>query len=90
MVKGVTDKTKELVRLQNKYTAEGDILSAIAISNEIRSLHAPLTSYQKNSVDRFSRESYRTLAETVILQESKTATEGLARQLQKLISKEEE
>jgi hypothetical protein len=90
MVKGVTDRTKELVRLQNKYTAEGDIISAVAISNEIRSLHAPLTSYQKSSVDRFSRESYRTLAETVILQESKTATEGLARQLQKLISKEEE
>ena len=88
MVKGVTDRTRELVRLQNDYVAQDDMASATGIRDEINSLLAPLTPDQRRSVINLSRESFRTLANTSIMQDAKTANQGLSIQLQKLISKE--
>jgi len=88
MVKGVTDRTRELVRLQNDYIMQDDMASAIGIRDEILSLLAPLAPDQRRSVINLSRESFRTLAKTSIMQDAKTANQGLSIQLQKLISKE--
>jgi hypothetical protein len=88
MVKGVTDRTRELVRLQNDYIAEGDMASATGIRDEILSLLSPLSPDQRRNVINLSRESFRTLANTSIMQDAKTANQGLSIQLQKLISKE--
>ena len=88
MVKGVTDRTRELIRLQTDYIKQDDMASAAGIRNEILSLLAPLSFDQKQSVINLSREDYKTLAKTSILQDAKTANQGLSIQLQKLISKE--
>jgi hypothetical protein len=88
MVKGVTDRTRELIRLQNDYIAENDMASAAGIRDEILSLLSPLTFDQRKSVINLSRESFRTLATTSIMQDAKTVNQGLSIQLQKLISKE--
>jgi len=88
MVKGVTDRTRELIRLQNDYIAENDMASAAGIRDEILSLLSPLTFDQRKSVINLSREDYRTLATTSIMQDAKTVNQGLSIQLQKLISKE--
>jgi nitrous oxide reductase accessory protein NosL len=88
MVKGVTDRTRELVRLQNDYIMQDDMASATGIRDEILSLLAPLSPDQRRSVINLSRESFRTLAKTSIMQDAKTANQGLSIQLQKLISKE--
>ena len=88
MVKGVTDRTRELVRLQNDYVMQDDMASATAIRDEINSLLAPLTPDQRKNVINLSRESFRSLATTSIMQDAKTANQGLSIQLQKLISKE--
>jgi hypothetical protein len=88
MVKGATDRTRELIRLQNDYIMQNDMASAAGIRNEILSLLAPLSFDQKQSVINLSREDYKTLAKTSIMQDAKTANQGLSIQLQKLISKE--
>jgi hypothetical protein len=90
MVKGVTDRTRELVRLQNDYVFSGDLKSAEGIRNEILSLLAPLSPSQVKQVINLSREGFRTLGETSIMQDAKTANKGMSIQLQKLISKEEQ
>jgi len=62
--------------------------SAAGIRNEILSLLAPLSFDQKKNVINLSREDYRTLATTSIMQDAKTVNQGLSIQLQKLISNE--
>jgi hypothetical protein len=84
MVKSVTDRTRELIRLQNDYIKEGDLRSAEGIRDEILSLIEPLTFDQRSKVLSQSREQIRTLSESAIIQDSKTASQGLSIQMQKL------
>jgi hypothetical protein len=88
MVKGVTDRTRELIRLQNDYVIQGDLVSAGGIRDEILSLLNPLSPDQRRSVINMSRENFRSLGESSILQDAKTANQGLSIQYQKIISKE--
>ena len=90
MIKGVTDRTRELVRIKNDYIVSGDMKSAEGIRDEILSLMAPLSFDQRNKVITMSREDFRSLSQTAIQQDAKTATKGMSIQLQKLISKEEQ
>ena len=84
MVKSVTDRTRELIRLQNDYIKEGDLRSAEGIRDEILSLIEPLTFDQRSKVLSQSREQLNTLSESAILQDAKTASQGLSIQMQKL------
>lgn len=84
MVKSVTDRTRELIRLQNDYIIKGDLRSAEGIRDEILSLIEPLTFDQRSKVLSQSREQIRTLSESAIIQDSKTASQGLSIQMQKL------
>jgi hypothetical protein len=52
------------------------------------SLVAPLSVYQRQDVFKRSRENWKSLGETAVAQDRKTAKEGFSRQYQKLISKE--
>lgn len=88
MVKSVTDRTRELVRLMNDYIIEGDLRSAENIRDEINALTAPLSMDQRSKVIKMSREGVRSLYESSILQDAKTVNQGLSIQLQKLISRE--
>jgi hypothetical protein len=88
MVQGVTDRVKELNRVQTKYIQEGDLASAEGIRDEVMSLLAPLSWEQKTQVIRRSRDSWISLGESAVIQDAKTAKDGLSRQFQKLISKE--
>ena len=90
MIKGVIDRTRELVRIKNDYIVSGDMKSAEGIRDEILSLMAPLSFDQRNKVITMSREDFRSLSQTAIQQDAKTATKGMSIQLQKLISKEEQ
>lgn len=85
MIKGVTDRTQELVRLANDYIREGDLTSAQDVMNQISALKAPLTVEQKRKVYYLSREGYRTLGESAILQDRKTAQSGLSSQYERLV-----
>ena len=85
MIKGVTDRTQELVRLSNDYIREGDLTSAQDVMNQISSLQAPLTVEQRRKVYYLSREGYRTMGESSILQDKKTAQSGLSSQYERLV-----
>jgi len=88
LVNNVSDRVQELNRLKTKYIQGGDLKSAEGIRDEILSLMAPLSIWQKQQVMRRSRESWINLGTSAIIQDSKTAKDGLGRQFQKLISKE--
>lgn len=84
----VADRVKELNKLQMKYIQEGDLKSAEGIRDETLALMAPLSWEQKGQVLTRSRESWIGLGESAIIQDAKTAKDGLSRQYQKLITKE--
>ena len=88
MVSDVSNRVQELNRLTTKYIQDGDLKSAEGIRDEVLSLMAPLSIWQKQQVIRRSRESWIGLGQSAIIQDSKTAKDGLSRQFQKLISKE--
>jgi hypothetical protein len=88
MVSDVSNRVQELNRLTTKYIQDGDLKSAEGIRDEVLSLLAPLSIWQKQQVIRRSRESWIGLGQSAIIQDSKTAKDGLSRQFQKLISKE--
>jgi PHD/YefM family antitoxin component YafN of YafNO toxin-antitoxin module len=85
MIKGITDRTQELVRLSNDYIKKGDLTSAQDVANQINSLQAPLTVEQRRKIYYLSRESYRSMGESAILQDRKTAQSGLSSQYERLV-----
>ena len=84
MIVKVTDKIRELTRLKGRYIQEGDFNSAESIRNEIKSLLAPLNFVQQRDVLKKSQESWKSLNEIAIQQDSLTAKQGLSKQFQKL------
>lgn len=84
MVLKVTERVRELTRLKSKYISEGDYKSAEGIRDEIKSLIAPLNFVQQKDVIMKSRESWKSLNEIAIQQDSLTTKQGLSRQFQKL------
>ena len=84
MINKTTEKVRELVRIKGKYLQERDYRSAEDIRDEIKSLLAPLNFTQQRDVIMKSRESWVSLGELAIQQDSLTAKQGLSRQFQKL------
>jgi len=84
MIAGVTDRVRELTRLKGKYIQDGDYGSAEDIRDEIKSLLAPLNFAQQKDVIKRSQESWKSLSEIAIQQDSLTVKQGLSRQFQKL------
>jgi hypothetical protein len=84
MINQVTEKVRELTRLQGKYMQENDYKSAEGIRDEIKSLLAPLNFTQQKDVIMKSRESWKSLNEIAIQQDSLTTKQGLSKQFQKL------
>ena len=84
MINKVTEKIRELTRLKGKYMQSGDYKSAEGIRDEIKSLLAPLNFTQQKDVIMKSRESWKSLGEIAIQQDSLTVKQGLSKQYQKL------
>lgn len=88
MIREVTNRVQELTRIKTDYIRNGDLKSAEGIRDEIMSLVAPLSIYQRQDVLKRSRESWKSLGDAAIEQDRKTAKDGFSRQYQKLISNE--